>query len=93
MLASCDSLYSIYFVNRYDKNVYVEYYVSNYPDTTLLGTGCVYNPATQSQDTAHIYEKIGRCLISFIMAAQELTRFHFLFLIPTLLIIIHGIQL
>ena len=60
MLASCDPLYSIYFVNRYDKNVYVEYYVSNYPDTTLLGTGCVYNPATQSQDTAHIYETIGR---------------------------------
>ena len=60
ILASCDPLYSIYFVNRYDKNVYVEYYVSSYPDTTLLGTSCIYNSAIQSHDTAHIYEKIGR---------------------------------
>ena len=60
MLASCDPLYSIYFVNRYDKNVYVEYYVSNYPDTTLMGMGCAFNLAIQSQDTAYIYETIGR---------------------------------
>lgn len=61
LLTSCDPLYSIHFVNNSEKSIYVEFYISNYPDTTILSEIIAhYHPMIESQETTTIYETIGR---------------------------------